>query len=72
MRDDCFKRRFVIPGRVPARALTSDGLTPERIKRTNTCPDAGVGIGISIDFKTSLAVPNTEYPMAFMSVLLSA
>jgi hypothetical protein len=47
-------------------------LTPERIKRTNTCPDAGVGIGISIDFKTSLAVPNTEYPMAFMSVLLSA
>jgi hypothetical protein len=31
-----------------------------------------VGIGISIDFKTSLAVPNTEYPMAFMSVLLSA
>ena len=57
---------FVIPGHAPARAFTSDGLTPERIKRTKTCPNVGVGIGMLIDFKTSLAVPKAEYPMAFM------
>src|SRR5437764_14970124 len=41
----------------PARALTSDGLTPENATRTRTSPGAGEGVGNSPTCRTSLAGP---------------
>src|SRR5207237_7944241 len=41
----------------PARALTSDGLTPENATRTRSSPGAGEGVGNSPTCRTSLAGP---------------
>ena len=60
------KAGLVIPGR-PARALTSEGLTPEKRSSTTTSFSVGSEISMSVNSRTSEALPNAEYETVRMS-----
>src|SRR5262245_10306500 len=51
-------------GRDPARALTSEGLTPDVLIAMRTCPGPGSAAGISPVTKTSCAGPVLSYQAA--------
>src|SRR5262245_45561987 len=56
-------------GRDPARALTSEGLTPDVLTAIRTWPGPGSGAGISPIAKTSRAGPVLSYQAARIVVL---
>ena len=48
-----------MPGRFPALDLASDGFDPEYSRETRTSPLSAFGTGSSLNFKTSVDIPNS-------------